>query len=105
RGSLGGVLPSGFDPSSIAAQAIFDLLSNGTSPDLFTAATAPRSDAASPLSSPVRASPILSETALRRALERRVRLIVNRLHHRAENRLLRNEPALSPTTLDDGDSV
>ena len=80
RGSPDGVLPGGFDPNSLAAEAISELLQN-----------------------PEQAHLPLDQ--IQRDLERRVRRHVNRLHHRAENRLVRNEPDLSPVTLDDGETI
>src|SRR6267142_2993606 len=84
RGSIGGVLPEGHDPNSIAAQAVADLLEHPRRPGS-------------------RSNPGLLE--FRRELERLVRKQVNRLHHRSENRLLRNEPDLALVTLDDGEAV
>jgi hypothetical protein len=80
RGSRDGVLPGGFDPNSLAAEAISEFLQN-----------------------PEQAH--LPADQIQRDLERRVRRHVNRLHHRAENRLVRNEPDLCPVTLDDGETV
>ena len=85
RGSLEGVLPDGFDPSSVAAEALYDFFRA----PLRLAFPQPGAGGV--------------ESALLRTLERRVRTIVNRLHHRAENRLLRNEPDLAPVFLDDGE--
>ena len=42
---------------------------------------------------------------IQRNLERRVRRHVNRLQHRSENRLIRNEPDLTRVSLDDGETV
>ena len=83
RGSIGGILPDGFDPSSIAAEAVHSFFSDPN------------------LNLPLNLNP---ETVLR-DLERRVRTIINRLHHRKENCLLRNEPDLAPLTYDDGEAV
>ena len=140
RGSLGGVLPDGFDASSIAAEAIYDLLKN-PSPRVAALADRGRVESAKPAAAPSTgeqapkvglscpsgpvtaglrpvsrepelATPWPSEShidtltlSLQRILERRVRTIVNRLYHRAENRLLRNEPDLSMAVLDDDDVV
>ena len=79
RGAKGGVLPHGYNPNSIAAQAILELLKNQPC------------EGASP--------PPLSPAQLRRAVWRQV----DRLHHLAENSLTINEPDLAPTTDFDGD--
>ena len=84
RGSIGGVLPEGHDPNSIAAQAVADLLEHQCAPGSPNQPGMPQ---------------------IRRELERLVRKQVNRLHHRSENRLLRNEPDLALVTLDDGEVV
>ena len=84
RGSIDGVLPEGHDSNSIAAQAVAELLEHQCRPAS-------------------RNQPALLE--IRRELERLVRKQVNRLHHRSENRLLRNEPDLALVTLDDGEAV
>ena len=78
RRSAGGILPDGFDPQSLASEAIADFLQ-------------------------VHRAGSLTLPQLQRDLERRVRRIVNRLHHRAENRLFRNEPDLAPVLIDDGE--
>src|SRR5204863_10140281 len=84
RGSLGGVLPDGFDPNALAAEAITEFLQNSVQhAELLQ----------------------LPTTGIQRNLERRVRRHINRLHHRSENRLIRNEPDLIPITLDDGETV
>jgi hypothetical protein len=80
RGSPRGVLPCGFDPNSLAAEAISEFLQKPESAGL-------------------------TLDQIQRDLERCVRRHVNRLHHRAENRLVRNEPDLRPVTLDDGETV
>ena len=81
-----GVMPDGYDPSSIAAQAVTDLLKN-------------------------RRPPIdqnLSEDQIRQIqneLEYLVRKLVDRLRHRKENSLVCNEPDMSPVTTDDGEDI
>jgi hypothetical protein len=91
RGSPDGVLPDGFDPQSIASQAIADFLRESP-----TVGAIP----------PVCPSNVQFQIDdIQRDLERRVRRHVNRLYHRSENRLLRNEPDLIPHTLDDGEAV
>src|SRR5258708_269097 len=82
RGSLGGVPPDGFDPNSLASEAIAEFLQDsGQQPELIQL-------------------PIIE---IQRDLERRVRRHINRLHHRSENRLIRNEPDLAPLALGDGE--
>src|SRR3954453_20201803 len=71
RGARGGVLPGGFDPASLASEAFVDFLRNSAQPIKLKS---------------------LSTDSIQRDLERRVRRLVNRLHHRSENRLIRNEP-------------
>jgi len=84
RGALGGVLPDGFDPKSLAAEVIAEFLQDSAQEgDLGHQPAA----------------------NIQRDLERRVRRHVNRLHHRSENRLFRNEPDLALVNLDDGEAV
>jgi hypothetical protein len=82
RFARGGVLPHGYDPNSIAAQAILDIL---------------------------RALPPQTEPddleKLAEAIQRRVRQHVNRLHHLKENFVTRNEPDLALVLTDDGEPV
>src|SRR5438552_15952697 len=68
RGSLGGVLPDGFDPNALAAEAITEFLQN---------------------SAQNRELLRLPITDIPRNLERRVRRHINRLHHRSEHPLIR----------------
>jgi len=77
-----GVLPSGYDASSIAAEAIAEFFEDQEAKAL------------------VRTLP-----ALRKHLGRSVRKIVNRLHHRMENRIMRNEPDLARVLTDDGETI
>jgi len=84
RGSLGGVLPDGFDPNSLASEAIAEFLQNSVQHGKL-------------LHLPI--------TEIQRDLERRVRRHVNRLQHRSENRLIRNEPDITRVTLDDGEII
>ena len=84
RGSLRGVLPDGFDPNALAAEAITEFLQKSAQNGEL-------------LHLPI--------TDIQRNLERRVRRHINRLHHRSENRLIRNEPDLVRVTLDDGEAV
>jgi hypothetical protein len=92
RGSLGGVLPDGFDPPAIASQVVCDFFQHlHLSPG-----------------QPILSLPIPDpdlDTRILRNLERRVRRVVDRLHHRAENKILRNDPDLSLVVLDDGEPV
>jgi hypothetical protein len=83
RATYQGILPDGFDAESIASEALLELLKQ--------------------LENRQRSQ--RSQIALRRELERLVRKVVNRLHHRKENRLLRNEPDLPPLWDMDGDPV
>jgi len=73
-------LPDGFDPNALAAEAITEFLQNSVQHEEL-------------LRLPI--------TDIQRNLERRVRRHINRLHHRSENRLIRNEPdiILSPWTM------
>lgn len=84
RGSLGGVLPDGFGPNALAAEAIIEFFKDSAQyPELA----------------------LLPTKEIQRNLERRVRRYVNRLQHRSENRLIRNEPDLVRVSLDDGETV
>ncbi|HWW00850.1 MAG TPA: hypothetical protein VNZ64_14230 [Candidatus Acidoferrum sp.] len=82
RGTLGGVLPHGYDPNSIAAQAILDTLK----------------------SLPPHAEPDNLDT-LAQEIHRRVRQHVNRLHHLKEDFVTRNELDLALVFTDDGEAV
>jgi len=92
RGALGGVLPDGYDPNSIASEAILELLKGWAPHPEFQSGSQPL---ALPSSLP----------DVRRQLQRLVLRQLNRFHHRKENRLLRNEPDLSPFLTDDGELV
>src|SRR5438552_6464176 len=84
RGSLGGVLPDGFGPNALAAEAIAEFVQcSAQYPQLA----------------------LLPTVEIQRNLERRVRRHINRLQHRSENRLIRNEPDLVRVSLDDGETV
>ena len=78
RGAFGGVLPDGQDAESIAAQAVTDLFRN------------------------TRGRISLNRRSTYSKLSRHVWRIVDRLHHRNENLLLRNEPDLVRVHIDDG---
>jgi hypothetical protein len=81
-----GVMPDGYDPSSIAAQALSEVLQQREPTP----------------SSHLTDAQILQ---LQNQLERLVCKIVDRLRHRKENFLLRNEPDLAPVFIDDGEPV
>ena len=79
-----GFLPDGFDPNALVSEDITEFLQNSVQqPKLLH----------------------LPLTDIQRNLERRVRRHINHLHHRSENRLIRNEPDIIPVTLDDGEAV
>ena len=87
RGSIGGVLPDGYDGKSIASQAIADLLETGQDrfhpvPNLLPNARAIQLD-----------------------LYRRVNQHINRLYHRKERLLIRNEPDLALVFVEDGEYI
>jgi len=83
RGDPGGVLPDGHDAHNIAAQALADFYkdANHQPAHLPTPAEIP---------------------AILRDLQQRVRRHVDRLYHRKENFILRNEPDLARVFTDDG---
>jgi len=81
-----GVMPDGYDPNSIAAQAVTDLLQNRK----------------------VNKDENLTEPQIcqiQNELERLVCLIVDRLRHRKENSLLCNEPDLARVITDDDEAI
>ena len=86
RGAADGLLPDGYDPNSLAAQAIFEFLASRNGPAL------PADDDDS-----------LDETLWE--IKRLVLKHVTRLHHRKENWLLSNAEDLVPVQIDDGDLV
>ena len=69
RDGYGGVLPSGYDASSVAAEAVAELLTEQQLNGL-----------------------VLEPHLLRRDLKKRARRIINRLHHRMENRIMLSKP-------------
>jgi len=71
RGRFGGVLPEGYDPNSIAAQAIIEFLASGQNDKLDT-------------------------EQIRREINRFVLRHVTRLHHLKENWLLSNKDDVTP---------
>lgn len=92
RHEFGGLLPSGFDPNSIAAQAIMEfLLDHSLNP-------APNLNLSSQ-DAPPSVDDILWQ------VKRLVLKQVTRLHHRKENWLLSNSEDLAPVEIDDGDLV
>ena len=120
RGTFGGVLPDGDDAESIAAQAVTDFLQQSPSKTLrllLVAARQRRSElgrAGRPSSNPTIHHPVLlaqqsiqqsSHPVLPRSisssLSRLVWRHIDRLHHRSENLLLRNEADLAPAYIDD----
>jgi hypothetical protein len=76
RGEYGGVLADGHDPASIASDAWFQVFP--------------------PTNHTNGALPSQSLEEIRHQLRRQVRREINRLHHRKENRCVRNEPDLAP---------
>jgi hypothetical protein len=75
-----GVLPSGYDASSIAAEAVAELFTEGKA-EIFA----------------------LDPRELKRELKRRARKIINRLHHRMENEVMVSECDLYPIIRDYGE--
>ena len=86
RHAPGGVLPDGYDPSAIAAQAFEDLWKT-RKPD------------------PNHVPDEIELQELASALKRRVRQHVDRLHHRKENFVVCNEQDLAPYLTDDDELV
>ncbi len=82
REASGGVLPDGYDANSIAAEAVAEL---------FTEQKAKPS--------------ILNPQGLKKDLQKGVRRIVNRLHHRMENEVMISERDLAPIIHEDGEVV
>jgi len=82
RDGYGGVLPSGYDASSVAAEAVAELLTEQQLNGL-----------------------VLEPHLFRRDLKKRARKIINRLHHRMENKIMRNTDDLIPFLTDDGETI
>ena len=82
RDGFGGVLPGGYDASSVAAEALTDLFNEQPENGL-----------------------ILVPRMLRVEIKKRARKIINRLHHRMENRIMRNTPDLAPFLTHDGETI
>src|SRR5205085_11390238 len=78
----GGVLPSGYDSDSVAAQGVVEFL---------------RDRKAKPL--------IRTPQELRKHLRKRARKIINRLHHRMENEFMVSECDLDPIIHEDSEVV
>src|SRR5215469_3196360 len=78
RGDFGGVLPEGYDPAAIVSQSLLELQVARNNP------TQPRA----PL------------PELQHELRRIVRRQINRLYRLRENRIVRNEPDLTPAVAD-----
>ncbi len=108
RGALHGVLPEGYEPSSIAAEALAQLCAQRTRRSRrcrpSSSPSAARLPSSGALSHPRTASLRLRATT-RRPLRRLICRQINRLYHLKENRGTCNEPDLSPETLEDGDQL
>ena len=91
RGATRGLLPNGYDPNSIAAEAFLELFQNPL-PNNLTTRWAPHTEVYQP-------------ATLLKHLRHRVRMLINRLHHRMETSLLRNEADLAPVQLHDAEIV
>ena len=86
--------PHGYDPSSIAAQAILDILK--TLPPQSREGERPREPhIPDMLTNPLLQTQTGCPNNLAEAIQRRVRQHVNRLHHLKENFVTRNEPDLA----------
>jgi len=81
----GGLLPDGYEPRSIAAEAVAEFLNELSTfnPQLAN----------------------LNQEQVRRGLRRRAHHLIDRLRHRTENRLFRNEEDLAPFMTDDGETI
>ena len=99
RGSYGGVLPDGLDAESIADQAVTELLQeDGAYRSIIPLMQSSHVPSAQHSLTRLLPRPISSK------LSRLVWRQVDRLHHRAENFLVRNEHDLAPVHLDDGET-
>ena len=76
------MLPAGYDASSVAAEAVAELFHEQPENGL-----------------------ILVPRMLRVELKKRARKIINRLHHRMENKIMRSEPDMLPFLTDDGETI
>jgi len=77
-----GVLPDGYDASSVAAEAVAELFNEQQENGL-----------------------VLEPHLLKIDLKKRARKIINRLHHRMENKIMRNTEDLLPFLTDDGETI
>jgi hypothetical protein len=92
RGATGGILPEGYDPESIAGQAVADLLEKaGEGREAKQGRPIPKI--------------LPDQRELQWRLYRQVLRIINRLYHRKERLLLRNAEELNQVFTDDGDVV
>jgi hypothetical protein len=108
RRAFGGVLPEGYDPGSIAAEALLQLFSRSQ-----TQPSSPRfpqaEDSIPGVTWTLHKNPSSqAETSLpqlRQELRRLVRQQIDRLRHLKETSLLRNEPDLARLKTDDADWI
>ena len=96
RGTFGGVLPDGDDAESIAVQAVTDFLQQTNFK--FSLSLGERVRVRAGFGASYRLPRSISSP-----LSRLVWRHVDRLHHRSENLLLRNEADLAPAYIDDGE--
>jgi len=82
RDGYRGVVPGGYDASSVAAEALAELFTEQPENGL-----------------------VLVPRMLRVALKKRARKIINRLHHRMENKIMRNTDDFVPFLTDDGETI
>ncbi len=117
RGTFGGVMPDGDDAESIAAQAVTDFLlshpacrirhhplihqSNNPLIRPSESDALPTHQSNNPLIQ--QSSTPLLPRSISSSLSRLVWRHVDRLHHRSENLLMRNEADLAPAYIDDGE--
>ena len=98
RGARGGLLPEGYDPNSLAAEAVAQLFflasAEEKGPTEATVADAPHTTQHAP-----------HPTDLPKQLHRLVLQQINRLHHRKETSLLRNADDFAPVLTDDGETL
>ena len=76
------MLPDGYDASSVAEEAMAELLTERKENGL-----------------------VVEPHLLKVDLKKRARKIINRLHHRMENRIMRNTEDLLPFLTDDGETI
>ena len=82
REDYAGVLPDGYDARSVAEEAVAELLTEQQENGL-----------------------VVEPHLLKVELKKRARKIINRLHHRMENRIMRNTEDLLPFLTDDGETI